>query len=467
MRIFVAQMKTLFRKPFLLLPMAAGVCLTLMPAIRLYGQTVSHIAGGGAHSLFSKSDGSLWVMGDNSVGQLGIGFALGKTNVPQEVLSNGVGLVAAGSQHSLLQIGRALWSMGDNRYGQLGDGTLANHYFPEQVYSAPFRFGVGPIAAGDFHSLFGDFPQLSGGGAFWVMGYNGYGQLGDGTSNSTNKPEELLVSIAGATVIAVAGGSLHSLFVTPNGRLWAMGANYLGQLGNGNTYATNTPQMIVSSGVTAVAAGFAHSLFIKSDGSLWATGDDGSGELGDNYAAGEFAETPEQVQFNGVIAVVAGGTHSLFIKSDGSLWGMGDNSRGQLGNGTTNNSGLPIQIVASNVVAVAAGAYHNLFIKSDGSLWGMGANDSGQLGDGTYTDSLVPEEIVPPPPPTITSIVVSGPDVVVSWPTNQGGFQLQGSPVLGPSASWSAVSPGAVIVSNQYLVTTPISSSNMFFRLGE
>ena len=73
-----------------------------------------------------------------------------------------------------------------------------------------------------------------------------------------------------------------------------------------------------------------------------------------------------------VTKVAAGGYYSLFLKSDGSLWAMGDNSYGELGDGTYNNTNLPEQIVASNVTAIAAGGYHSLFLKSDGSLWAMG-----------------------------------------------------------------------------------------------
>ena len=76
-----------------------------------------------------------------------------------------------------------------------------------------------------------------------------------------------------------------------------------------------------------------------------------------------------------IVTNIAGGLyHSLFVMSDGSLWAMGENGNGQLGDGTFNVNGInrPEQIVSSNVVAAAAGYYHSLFLKSDGSLWGMG-----------------------------------------------------------------------------------------------
>jgi hypothetical protein len=145
---------------------------------------------------------------------------------------------------------------------------------------------------------------------------------------------------------------------------------------------------------------------------------------------------------------------------------MGENGFGQLGDGTFNSRIVPVQIVASNVVAVAARAWFSLFIKSDGSLWGMGDNNFGQLGDGTYTSRQTPVEIVPPPRPIITSISVAGTNVVVAWPTNQGGFTLQSAPIFASPVTWSNVSAG-VIVNNQYVVTNPISGPRMFYRLAE
>ncbi|HWX20213.1 MAG TPA: hypothetical protein VN578_09955 [Candidatus Binatia bacterium] len=161
---------------------------------------------------------------------------------------------------------------------------------------------------------------------------------------------------------------------------------------------------------------------------------------------------------SGVTAVAAGSRHSLFLESDGSLWGMGD--------GTTTDRLTPEQILSSGVVAVAAGHGHSLFLKSDGSLWGMGENGFGQLGDGTYTSRPTPVTIVPPPPPTITSISLAGTNMVIVWPANQCGFTLQCASNLEPQVTWSNVSAG-VVVSNQYVVTNSISVPRMFYRLAE
>jgi alpha-tubulin suppressor-like RCC1 family protein len=244
-----------------------------------------------------------------------------------------------------------------------------------------------------------------------------------------------------------------------------MGANEYGQLGTGDSNTRYVPAMLVASNVVAVAAGWRDSFFIKSDGSLWAMGLNEFGALGDGTLIG--TNRPEQV-LTGVVAVSAGMWHTLCIRSDGTLWGTGNNSNNELGDGTTNQYDVWFPIGPSNVVAIAAGELHSLFIKSDGSLWGMGFNYLGQLGPSDGRLSNVPVEmIVPPPSPTISSISVAGTNIVVTWPTNQGGFYLESTTNVTLPAVWSAVSPGAVIVNGQFTVTNPISASRQFYRLAE
>jgi len=370
--------------------------------------TVTNIAPGSCadHSLFLKSDGSLWAMGLNSFGQLGDGTEFNSINHPEQILTSNVTAIAVGGYYSLfLKSDGSLWAMGDNSSGQLGDG-LDNHYYssqPEQIVAS----GVTAISAGGAHSLF-----LKSDGSLWAMGENGYGQLGDGTdSGGTNQSEQIIAS----GVTAISAGQYHSLFLKSDGSLWAMGWSGHGQLGDGaigdpinpiysnpEYVYTNQPEQIVASGVIAIAAGGEHSLFLKSDGSLWAMGDNSWGELGDGTGS-NCTNQPEQIVASGVIAIAAGGYHSLFLKSDGSLWGMGYNGYGQLGNGIpSDNVNEPEEIVTSGVIAIAAGWDHSLFLKCDGSLWAMGGNYTGQLGDGFIDYEFpYPEQIFPAPQPML------------------------------------------------------------------
>jgi len=200
-------------------------------------------------------------------------------------------------------------------------------------------------------------------------------------------------------VVKIADFTTHNLYLRSDGSLWGSGQNFYGQLGadtNQCEYTNgflNGANLLVCSGVKAIAAGNERSFFVRSDGSLWAMGGNGPGVLGDGTM--EDAHRPIKIVDSGVVDVVATEESTLFLKDDGSLWGFGYNMCGQLGDGAENNVvGVPEKIVDSGVAAIAAGANHSLFIKTDGTLWGMGNNISGQLGDGTDKNSLRPKQLV-------------------------------------------------------------------------
>jgi alpha-tubulin suppressor-like RCC1 family protein len=452
-----------------------AICaLILSHALTSCAQIVTQIAAGAYHSLFLKSDGSLWAMGDEEYGQLGdgVGGSPGyttRTNRPEQIVANDVIVIAAGYGHSLFLKGDgSLWAMGDNQGGALGDGTYnQTTNQPEQIVPA----NVTAIAGGLNHSLF-----LKGDGSLWAMGFDYYGQLGDGIyarnapNYGTNQPELIVAS----NVMAIAAGAQHSLFLKSDGSLWAMGWNKYGQLGDGTFNDTNLPEMIVAGNVTAIAAGAYHSLFLKSDGSLWAMGGnlaDGNGghvnggQLGD----GTYNNTnqPEMIVASNVTAIAtsAGADYSLFLKNDGSLWGMGFNAFGQLGDNTYNNTNLPEKIIASKVMAIAAGFYHSLFIKNDGSLSGMGLNLYGELGDGTYNQTNRPEQILAPYNQISGQLLANG-DMQLSFVGIAGAnYALDDSTSLSlanwiPMATNSATSYGILIFTN-----TPDPTINHFWRI--
>jgi alpha-tubulin suppressor-like RCC1 family protein len=380
-------------------------------------QSAVQVASGVNHSVFLKSDGSLWSMGDNYYGQLGDG-TITQRDTPVQIASNGVTAIAAGNYHSLfIKNDGSLWVMGTSFDGELGIGIYGDSITPSQIVTS----GVIAIACGQAHSLF-----LKSDGSLWGMGYNSHGQLGDGTTTNRYSP----VQIVGSGVTAITCGYNHSLFCKSDGSLWAMGDNGFGQLGDGTTNQRTSPVQIVAGGVSAIAGGYSHSLFLK-HGNLWGMGGNYEGELGDgtrndrhspvqiahtgvNFTTDVSGHNLILVQFvcSRITAIACGGGHSLFLTSDGNLWGMGNNFEGELGDGTALGHHSPVQIVRSapnigpvhrhgpvrlmnsKITAIACGGGHSLFVGSDGSLWDMGDNLKGQLGDGATIDRHKPNRIV-------------------------------------------------------------------------
>ena len=241
---------------------------------------------------------------------------------------------------------------------------------------------------------------------------------------------------------------------------------------------TNTPGTaffrlnLTAQTVTQIAAGGYHSIFLKNDGSLWAMGDNVYGQLGDgtfgiypNYGSNHL----EQIVASNVTAIAAGYLHSLFLKSDGSLWTMGDNHFGESGDDTysTNSSyngiNLPEKIVASNAIAISAGYIHNLFMKNDGSLWAMGEDYFGQLGDGAYNNTNRPEQIEAGAALTMLELGIStyGSQPVVLFPTvnNLNCWLLLTTNLA--SGNWTAVTNGTPFGGLE-ITNAP---SPVFFRL--
>jgi alpha-tubulin suppressor-like RCC1 family protein len=141
--------------------------------------------------------------------------------------------------------------------------------------------------------------------------------------------------------------------------------------------------------VRDVATNQTHSMILKTDGSLWTCGNNDDGELGDN--SDTLKSSPTRIM-TGVTAVSAGVYHSLILKTDETLWACGKNCFGQLGDGTTTGRRSPVRVF-NDVKSMTAGADYSLIITTDGTLWACGHNESGQLGDGTRTDRVFPVKI--------------------------------------------------------------------------
>lgn len=288
---------------------------------------IASVAAGGNNSFIVRADGTMLAAGDNNSGSLGIG-ALSNPGAFVQV-ATGVSQVSTGGLHSMfVKTDGTLWGMGNNGYGQLGDGTTTQRNTPVQVAT-----GVSQVSTGYYYTLF-----IKTDGTLWGMGDNSYGQLGDGTTITRNSPVQITTGVA-----QVSCGAYHSMFVKTDGTLRAMGLNNYGQLGDGTTTTRNSP-VTITTGVQQASCNI---------------------ESGASYP------------------------RSMFVKTNGTLWGCGRNNNGDIGDGTTTQRSTPVQ-VATAVAQVACGERHTVFRKTDGTLWSMGYNASGQLGDGPTSQRTTP-----------------------------------------------------------------------------
>ena len=320
------------------------------------------IAAGSYHSFILKSDNTLYACGSNGNGELGDGTRTDQFG-PVQVMSD-VQSISAGANYSfILKTDNTLWACGDNSSGQLGDGTTGVGLIPKQVMS-----GVKSMACGVWHSLI-----LKTDGTLWTCGDNDNGQLGDGALTDQLFPKQVMSGVK-----SMDGGYDHSLILKLDGTLWACGGNLYGQLGDGTTTNRPTPVQVMSD-VQSISAGDCYSLILKTDHTLWACGINSSGQLGDGTQIER--HVPIQVM-NDVQEMAAGDLYSLILKTDGTLLLCGYLNI------------IPVQVM-SDVQSIAVGKYHFLILKTNGSILTFGNNSNGQLGDGTTTYRSTPVRIFP------------------------------------------------------------------------
>ncbi len=407
---------------------------------------IQSLSTGDKHTAIVKSDGSLWLWGDNSDGQLGDGSYINITAPTRLGSANDWKEVASGGYHTLaIKTDGSLWGWGYNKYGQLGDSSTSTR-------NAPVRIGTSTdwlhISASWAHSL-----AIKSDGSLWSWGYNNRGQLGVGTTGNATSPQRIG---SASTWQQIAAGTYHSLALKLDGTLWSWGDNTNGQLGDGTNANKTAPVAIVPASTwKRVAAGAFHTLAIKSDGSLWTWGSNYYNQLGNGTAYDMNA--PVHIGINTDWKQVVGGDrHSAAVRSDGTLWMWGDDSSGQLGDSGTTARSVPAKLdTATDWQLVANGQYFTMAVKTDGSLWSWGTNDSGQLGNGTVTSSSPAVIIVTAPRVTAFSIPTSSSSLVVTISTLSGSDNVA---VTSYCVSESAAANACVwssTVPKTYSFTTP------------
>lgn len=259
----------------------------------------------------------------------------------------------------------------------------------------------------------------------------------------------------------VSAGPVSTCAVQTGHTLWCWGSGYGGELGDGSTVNQDSPVRVgARAGWVQVAVGAGYSCAVRKDGTAWCWGSAIGGQLGNGTASGQY-DTPVQVAGGGdYTAISAGGDTTCAIRADGTLWCWGDDTYGELGNGTTTATGVDTPVQAGTAgdwtsVSVGGGNFA-CGIQAGDSAWCWGFGGYGNLGNGTETSS------------NTTPVQVSGGDVWTSvsaggesacgvrtdgtlwcWGANsrdetgRTGRALEPSPVrVGTRAAWTAVSAG-------------------------
>ena len=243
-------------------------------------------------------------------------------------------------------------------------------------------------AAGPAHANDG----ATGKGTFYAAGFNGSGELADGTTTSR---ETFAVGSAlplGTTVTAVAAGDFFSLVATSTGEVYSVGYNGDGELGDGTTKARTTPVKVqgfpVGTVVTALAAGAQGSFALTSTGAVYGWGNNDLGEIGDGTTTVRLTATPVTFpEGTTITAIAAGAFHTVALTSSGQVYAWGAGGDGELGTGDGASSSLPVLVhFAQGVVvtAISSSYYATAALTSDGQVYSWGSDYWGQIGNGAF-----------------------------------------------------------------------------------
>tara|TARA_Y100001963_G_scaffold109772_1_gene151810 strand:+ start:14 stop:1240 length:1227 start_codon:yes stop_codon:yes gene_type:complete len=265
------------------------------------------------------------------------------------------------------------WGWGYNEYGNLGQNGRTNYSSPRQIPGSWSKVYMTKWGGAGINTD----------GELWMWGYNNQGTLGQNEKLSTRTGYSSPVQVPGTWNDLLSNHNIN-LALKTDGTLWGWGSGGSGGLAQNNRTSYSSPVLIPGTDWSHFPKGVGGwNRIFKTDGSLWGWGSTAYGELGQNTSpAGGTEQFSSPVQIVGTWGNVTGGTAALMPKTNGELWGVGQNNMGQLGLNTTVNYSSPIQIGTdtdwtNNVFSndVMSGG-----IKTDGTFWMWGFGDNGSFG---------------------------------------------------------------------------------------
>ncbi len=344
-------------------------------------------------SLVFALAGSLVLLSGTSVAR----HPANASTAPQAVVNTSPPLqafvaVSAGSGHTCgLTATGGVMCWGSNFNGQLGDGTTTDRYTPVPVKG--LGAGVKAVSAGSTHTC-----ALLTSGGIKCWGNNNHGQLGDGTKINRWIPVDVIGLTSG--VAAIEAGGLDTCAVTIHGGAKCWGANQAGRLGDGTTIDRLTPTNVLGmfTGVAAIRAndaGGAHTCALLTTGGLKCWGANESGQLGNGTTTASYVPLDVSGLTSGVSEVALGTAHTCANTTSGvKCWG--NNDVGQLGTGLTTTQSTPAAVLGLEGGAwhIASGRDHSCAQVSADDVRCWGGNFSGELGDGTTTGRLTATAVI-------------------------------------------------------------------------
>ena len=354
-------------------------------------------------------------------GDAGVGGAggVGGLLIPVTGLAGGYQpLIAAGEKHTCTLTSGSLKCWGDNQYGQVGDGTKVQRTTPTAVKG--LKAGIVAVVAGQNHSC-----ALSEAGAVQCWGDNQYGQIGDGTKEVRSQATDVKGLSSG--VVAISAGQNHTCALKNDGTVWCWGYNGEGQLNDGTLQNSATPvQTKVEGSFGYFSASMLDTYMMVGDKSEKTAGwlkslmsyidplenmvsvygarftDGGCAvekSTGDLYCWSENGKAEKVEGVTDMLGVSSGLGQTCGMTNKFALYCWGENASGQVGNGTTATQETPVEIqdITGGVVAVAAGYNHTCAVTGTNDVYCWGQNKYGQLGDDSTTDRTQPTLVIDVP----------------------------------------------------------------------
>ena len=349
------------------------------------------VVSGYWHSCARLASGAVWCWGYNLYGNIGDG-TLDKRPFPEPVagVAGPVTLCSAATTHTCLLAGGALLCFGNNDFGQLGVGTRLSSRAPVAVASLPLP--AADVAAGGTHTC-----ALLSDRSVSCWGENRYGQLGVGTTVDSLLP--VPVAALPGPVAEVATGWRHACARLDAGGVFCWGYNDTGQLGDGSFLDSPSPVPVSSlpAGITHLAVGGSHACALGADDAVRCWGYNGQGQLGDGGTTDSNVPVPVAGLPAGIADLVAGELRTCVVLDDGQAWCWGSNYEGQFGNGVyevRHCSPVPAMLgLPAAVHSIAPGHEHSCVLLTTGRVFCSGTSARGQLGTGRPTVATLPIEV--------------------------------------------------------------------------